>query len=96
MNKYGGLTLAEILAQIVAYMHDDYNPRQSETVIPDEVIWNCAYVCACFVAQHTVNGGEGVDTGHPYEALKITDETISYAERVMLADSLIHSYGGVK
>lgn len=95
MSKYGGLSLAEVLAQIVHYMHNDYHPAESETVIPEDVIWSCSYCCACFLAQHT-NDTCGVETDLPYEGLKIRDPSIPYAERVILATALIDSLGGLK
>ena len=86
-------TLAPVLAQVVQFARDDYTGPDS--VLPEAVIWSAAYVCACFLAQHTVQGNEGVDTGNPFEALRIPKE-MSYAERLKLAEQLVQSWGGQK
>lgn len=92
-TEYDIDTLAGILAQIVHFARDDYNSQQSETEIPHEVLWNVAYTCACFTAQHTEQGGEGVDTEHAFNVL-LLDKDISYAERVRCAHKLVEMFGG--
>lgn len=88
-------SLAEIIAQIVDFSWDDYNPIIPENVYPDNVGWNIAYVCACFLAQHTVEGHNGVDTEYAYNGLSV-DSFMSYKERLKLAKKIINQMGGPK
>ena len=92
-NTYN-LTLAAIIAQIVHFAHDDYSGNDS-VVLPEPNAWSIAYVVACFVANHTVDGDQGVDTGEPWEVLKVA-ERMTYDERLVLACELIATYGGAK
>lgn len=91
MENYNLDTLAEILAQIVHFARDDYQ----QGVMPDESAWNAAYIAACFTAQHTLGGEEGVDTEHAYKALQVTED-VPYAARVGLAKAFILLYDGEK
>lgn len=93
MNTYN-LTLAAIIAQIVHFAHDDYTGNDS-VVLPESNAWSIAYVVACFVAQHTVNGDDGVDTEYPWKTMKIT-ERMPYDDRLVLACEVIAAFGGAK
>lgn len=89
-SRFGKLSLPEILAQIVEYSRDDY--RGPDSIYPTDVGWNCAYVCACFLAQHTKHGSdEGVDTESPWAGLKVMED-IPFKERVKLAEKLVESW----
>lgn len=92
---YTNGSLAEILAQIVQFSQNLYQPIQSDTVYPEDVAENCAYTCACFIAQHTQHGNEGVELEVAYRGLKV-NEWLSYSERVLLAQDIIRKYGGEK
>ena len=89
------LILATIIANIVEYSRNDYYPIEPETVYPEDVVWNCAYICACFIAQNTVHGQDGVDREIPLNMLKI-DQHMSMEERVKLALALVEEFGGQK
>lgn len=95
MSKFGGLSLAQIIAQICEYMHDDYRDNP-DSVLDENIIWNTAYICSCFIAQHTVDGHAGVNTDHTLNGLKIAQD-IDYWERLDLVNQYIALYyGGVK
>jgi len=81
--------LAIVIAQVVHFTLDDYagNP------IPEAVEWNAAYISACFIAQHTVDGHEGVETEGPWKALQ-TMKHIPFSERLALAERLVEEWGG--
>lgn len=83
--------LAEVLAQIAQFSISDYDPIP----VPDEVQRNCAYVCACFLAQHTKDGVEGVETDVAMDLLKI-GQSMSYGNRVLHAKRAIEEFGGIK
>lgn len=92
--QYGVSTLGEIVAQIVHFAHDDYSGEDS-VVLPKDIQWSTAYVVACFLAQHTVNGHNGVDTAWVHTSLYI-DVRLSYPARVIHANKLITELGGSK
>lgn len=85
-------TLAYILANIVQYSRDDYF-NGKETTYPADIGWNAAYICACFLANHTRDGESGVDTEVPHVGLKIMEE-MSFDDRLKLAQALIKEWGG--
>lgn len=89
--KYGRATLAETVAQVVHFARDDYRPPDS--TMPDDVVWNVSYICACFLAQHTVEGGDGVETEYPWTLLQVTTD-MEYEARLKLAESAIAGLGG--
>lgn len=89
------LILAAIITNIVQYSRSDYYPIEPDTVYPEDVAWNCAYICACFLAQNTVHGSDGVDRETPLNALKI-DKDMSTDERMKLALALVEEFGGQK
>jgi hypothetical protein len=84
-------TLADIIAQLVQFARDDYQ----NGVFPEAVADNCAYVVACFVAQHTADGDAGVESREAFDALAV-DRDMPFSERAALAHSFITSYGGEK
>lgn len=86
---------AEIMAQIVQFSYSDYYDGVHKTTLPYEVRWNVAFIIACFLAQHTVQGGDGVDPEIGYDGMQV-DVHLSYGERVDLAKKLIEDFGGVK
>lgn len=87
-SKFGGLSLPEILAQTIHFMYNDYPPQFIEGgLVPEDVIRSISFICACFLAQHT-NDDAGVDTGIPYEELKI-NERMSYEDRLVLTKKLV-------
>ena len=79
--------VANILAQIVQFSQDDYHEKS----YPDEQAWGVAYICACFLAQHTSHGNEGVDTEIPYVALKI-GKRMPFDKRLKLAQKLVKEW----
>lgn len=85
--------LAQVLAQVVHFARDDYNPKQSDGGMPREGEWNLGYVCSCFLAQHTLRGGEGVDTEFGFRRMKV-DKDVPFEERVKLAEAAIAELGG--
>jgi hypothetical protein len=91
--KYSLKTLAAILAQIVQFSRDDYFNGKDAPDYPQDIGWNVAYICCCFIAQHTEQGSEGVDTEVAYVGLKVM-EHMSYEDRLKLAEQLVSEWGG--
>lgn len=87
--------LAQVLAQLVTFARSDYDPRQAEDAMPQDVLWNISYICSCFLAQHTVLGDGGVDTEFGFASMKV-DEDMSFEERIKLAEAAIEELGGIK
>jgi hypothetical protein len=85
--KYTTKTLPEILAQIVEFAYDDYE----EYSIPEDVMWNVAYIVASFTAQHTAKGDDGVETVTALEGLRIA-ERMEYKERLVLAKKYVKEW----
>ena len=81
--------LAKVLADIVQYSRNDYFDGKSEDSYPEDTVgWNCAYVCACFLANNTKYGNNGVDTEFPFTQLQI-DKSMSYESRLALAEDAV-------
>lgn len=85
-------SLAQIMAQVVEFGREDY--KGSTSVIPDNIEWNIAYQAACFLAQYTVGGDDGVDTEVAYYGLEVNKD-MPYEDRLKLAYKLIEEWGGV-
>jgi len=92
-NRYNtsGLpqVLAPVLAQIVQFAHDDFSALEED--FPESAAYNVAHICACFIAQHTPLGDNGVDMEVPLAALRIS-ERMSYGERLTLAVALVEEH----
>lgn len=91
----GALTLPEVLARVVEFSRNDYFNGTRTVDYPDDVACNAAFVCACFIAQCTKNGHDGVDMETPYAALAM-DKDMPYKARVALAAALVADFGGCK
>lgn len=91
-TPYSLSTLPAILAQVVQFAHYDY---ESDPALPEDVAWNIAYVCSCFLAQHTALGKDGVDTEAAYVGLKVS-ERMPYADRLALAQTAVEIWNGVE
>lgn len=91
-KAYSLSTLPEILAQIVQFAQDDYQAKQPPA-LPDEIAWNVAYTCACFLAQHTADKPVSVAAAMAYEGLQVTTP-MPYMDRVSLAAQLVGSVAG--
>ena len=87
--KYSIASLAEILAQIVQFSRDNFTGVDS--IYPEDVKYDCGYICACFLAQHTPNGNQGVETEAAIKLLKI-DDALSYSDRLKLARKAIKEF----
>lgn len=83
--------LPEVLAQIVHFSRNDY----ISGMYPEDVGWNAAYTCACFLAQHTRFGVEGCDTEGVYEGLNVMAE-MPFDTRLAIARELVDAWNGVK
>lgn len=92
-NRYniGGLpqVLAPVLAQIVQFAHDYFFSLEED--FPETEIYTVAHICACFIAQHTPLGANGVDMEVPLAALRIS-ERMPYSERLALAVVLVEEH----
>ena len=89
--KYTLNSLAEIVAQIVQFSMDNYGGEDS--IYPEDVKDNCAYITSCFVYQHTT-ADAGIAADEAATALKI-GEFIPYADRVELARKWIAEHSVV-
>jgi hypothetical protein len=84
--------LALVLTQIVNFGWSNYTPDGK----PDQYLQeNLGYQCACFVAQHTVEGSDGVEIDEAMTLMKI-DKEMNEGERFALAMKFIRRYGGAK
>ena len=84
--------LALILAQIVNFGWSNYTPDGK----PDQYLQeNIGYQCACFVAQHTVEGDVGVETDEAMQLMRV-DKPMNEGQRFELAMKFIRMYGGAK
>ena len=93
VSKYPMVTnLADVIAQVVQFGLDDF---QGEDEVPESAVFNISYIVSCFLAQHTVEGRNGVGTEEAMEGMNVS-EHMTYAERVELATKLIADFGGVK
>ena len=90
--QYGVSTLGEIVAQIVHFAHDDYSGEDS-VILPLDMQWSIAYVAACFLAQHTVDGHNGVETDWVHTCLRLNTR-LSYSARLAHANKLVTELGG--
>lgn len=89
--KYTKNSLAYTLAALVDFAWDDYRPNA-----PDEIIQrSLGYQCACFVAQHTVDGDGGVETEVGISEMA-TDRNVPFDTRLKMAHEFIKLFGGVK
>lgn len=86
-------SLAPLLAQIIHFSRDDYSFGEVDDDCPEDVVRNASYICACFLAQHTRLGDEGVDTECPYVSLR-AGISMPFDERLRLAEKLVKSFGG--
>lgn len=86
-------TLAETLAQIVHFAHDDYSEESGSVVLPEPARWTVAYIVACFTAQHTINGDNGVGTEEGLKGLCV-DQRMTYAQRLEKAREHVATWGG--
>ena len=84
--------LAFVLAQTVNFGWSNYTPDGKPDRVVQETI---AYQCACFVAQHTNLGGDGVEIVEAMNLLDV-DRELSYDDRFNLALKCVEFYGGVK
>lgn len=51
-SSYSGPNLVKIVTDIIVFSYDDYSGDDSPSIPPDEnVIFNTAYICACFFAK---------------------------------------------
>ncbi len=82
-------SLAEILTRIVRFSMDNYGGEGDE--YPEDVMYDCAYICACFVAQHTRYGLNGVESEEAIRYLKIGTFLMD-DERLKLAEEFIKAY----
>lgn len=91
-TKYPLAGLATIIAQIVHFSRDDYtgSPTMPASISQD-VLWNIAYVVACFLAQHTRKGDVGVDTETAYVGMEVTAD-MPYSARLALAERLVREW----
>ena len=85
--KYTVDTLAEVIAQVVHFSMDDFS-GSSDNEYPEQVAWNVSYQVACFLAQHTLHGGNGVETDVAMDLLQV-GKFMPYIERVELARKAI-------
>lgn len=84
-------SLAYTLAKLVDFAWDDYKPNA-----PDENIQrSLGYQCACFVAQYTVDGKDGVETEVGISEMA-TEYNVPFADRLKMAYNFISLFGGVK
>lgn len=92
MSAYAFGTLADTLAQLVQFAWDDFGP---DGVLPEGSQWTVAYQVACFTAQHTAQGGDGVETETGLTGLRV-DERMAYPARLALARAHVAAFGGAK
>lgn len=92
MNEKLGLTLPEILAQVVTFSLEDYSACKGGA--PEAVRWTVAFTCACLLAQHTARGADGVASWRAMDALMI-DKDMPYAQRLTLARDAVIAFGGL-
>lgn len=85
MEKYSLSSLADVLAQLVHFVWDDYGPDDDP---PELVQWAAAYQVACFAAQHTPQGKHGVETEEGLLGLKVK-ERMSYVDRLAVAKEFV-------
>ena len=92
-RKYPAVTdLADVITQVVQFGLDDF---QGDGKVPEQAVFNISYIVSCFLAQHTVNGINGVPTEEAMEGMKLP-HFMPYTERLELAKALIADLGGVK
>ena len=84
-------TLAEILAQIAHFSTDD----SEEDGPVSAIAYNTAMICACFLAQHTDDGIDGVEIETAFDLLRC-NEAMPYEERLELAKKAVAEFGGEK
>ena len=85
-------TLALVLANLVHFAWDDYRPVGSPSEDVQRII---GYQCACFVAQYTVDGEDGVETDVGMDMMKV-DTYMDKSSRVQLARRFVKAFGGIK
>lgn len=84
--------LAAVIAQLVHFHLSDFQPKDD---IPDFMTGNVSYICACFLAQHTVHGCDGVETDTARELLQV-EKRMPYLRRLRLAEGAVNLLGGEK